>query len=183
MQEQTCAAKRPTPANWLMFVLPSLMGVFLFMAPINYQDTLTIPIAVLAKSVQALFEGMLTTIVTVLISLTAAATIATKLFKPQPILKSHFFSGLLNPTLPWFIVQQLGAVFVLMTYFGVGPAMIRDGATGGLVLNDLLPVLFSVFLFAGLLLPLLLNFGCWSLWVRCLPASCVRCLTCQAARR
>ncbi|MGR5154916.1 nucleoside recognition domain-containing protein, partial [Photobacterium swingsii] len=53
----------------------------------------------------------------------------------------------------------LGGAFVLMTYFGFGPAMISDGATGGLVLNDLLPVLFSVFIFAGLLLPLLLNFG------------------------
>ena len=159
MQEQTLAVKRPTPANWLMFVLPSLLGVFLFMAPINYQDSLTIPIAILAKSVQALFEGSLTTMVTGMISLTAAATIVTKIVKPQAILKSHFFSGLLNPSLPWFIVQQLGALFVLLTYFGVGPEMIRDGATGGLVLNDLLPVLFSVFLFAGLLLPLLLNFG------------------------
>ncbi|MGL5586941.1 MAG: YjiH family protein, partial [Aeromonas veronii] len=37
--------------------------------------------------------------------------------------------------------------------------VLYSGATGGLVLNDLLPVLFSVFIFAGLLLPLLLDFG------------------------
>lgn len=158
MQDQVI----PPPAKkapWLMFLLPSLLGVFIFMAPISFQGTITIPIAVLAKSVQALFDGMLTTVVTFLISITALAAIATKLFKPKAILNNGFVNGLLNPSLPWFIVQQLGAIFVLMTYFGVGPAMIRDGATGGLVLNDLLPVLFSVFLFAGLLLPLLLNFG------------------------
>ncbi|MGF1727453.1 YjiH family protein [Photobacterium nomapromontoriensis] len=158
MQDQVI----PPPAKkspWLMFLVPSLLGVFIFMAPISFQGTITIPIAVLAKFVQALFDGMLTTVVTFLISITALAAIATKLFKPQAVLNNSFVSGLLNPSLPWFIVQQLGAVFVLMTYFGIGPEMIRDGATGGLVLNDLLPVLFSVFLFAGLLLPLLLNFG------------------------
>lgn len=144
---------------WLMFILPSLLGVFLFMAPISYQDSLTIPIAILAKSVQAIFGDMLPAMVTFVIALTAIASIATKLLKPEAVLKSSFLSGLLNPSLPWFVVQQLGAIFVIMTYFGVGPEMIHHGDTGGLVLNDLLPVLFSVFLFAGLLLPLLLNFG------------------------
>ncbi|MGR5147611.1 YjiH family protein [Photobacterium kasasachensis] len=159
MQDQAIATSSRNKATWLMFLLPSLLGVFLFMAPIEYQDTLTIPIAVLAKSVQTLFDGMLTAIVTFVISLTAGAAILTKLFKPRAITENSFLSGLLNPTLPWFVVQQMGAVFVLMTFFGIGPEMIHDGATGGLVLNDLLPVLFSVFLFAGLLLPLLLNFG------------------------
>jgi len=149
MQEQTINLKNPTTANWLMFLIPSLLGVFLFMAPINYQDSITIPIAVLAKSVQALFEGMLTTVVTVSITATALATIATKIVKPRSILDNSFLSGLLNPSLAWFVVQQLGAIFVVMTYFEVGPAMIYDGATGGLVLHDLLPVLFSVFIFAA----------------------------------
>lgn len=41
----------------------------------------------------------------------------------------------------------------------MGPEIIWNGNTGGLVLNDLLPSLFVTFFFAGLLLPLLLNFG------------------------
>jgi nucleoside recognition membrane protein YjiH len=49
--------------------------------------------------------------------------------------------------------------FVLLTYFQVGPHAITSENTGLLVLKDLLPVLFSVFILAGLLLPLLLNFG------------------------
>ncbi|MGR5066211.1 YjiH family protein [Photobacterium sp. DNB22_13_2] len=158
MQDQVIS-QSGKKSPWLMFVLPSLLGVFLFMAPISYQDSLTIPIAILAKSVQAVFGDMLPAMVTFVIALTAIASIATKLLKPKAILNSGFFSGLLNPSLPWFVVQQLGAIFVIMTFFGIGPEMIHHGDTGGLVLNDLLPVLFSVFLFAGLLLPLLLNFG------------------------
>ncbi|PSW11735.1 hypothetical protein C9J01_14515 [Photobacterium rosenbergii] len=158
MQDQVIS-QNGKKSPWLMFLLPSLLGVFLFMAPISYQDSLTIPIAILAKSVQALFDGMLPAMVTFVIALTGVASIATKLLKPKAVLESGFLSGLLNPSLPWFVVQQLGAIFVVMTYFGIGPEMIHHGDTGGLVLNDLLPVLFSVFLFAGLLLPLLLNFG------------------------
>lgn len=46
-----------------------------------------------------------------------------------------------------------------MTFFQVGPKAIWEENTGGLVLTGLLPTLFAVFIFAGLLLPLLLNFG------------------------
>ncbi len=43
--------------------------------------------------------------------------------------------------------------------FQIGPKAIWSENTGGMILSDLLPILFSVFLFAGLFLPLLLNFG------------------------
>tara|TARA_B100001059_G_scaffold223476_1_gene248493 strand:+ start:161 stop:1189 length:1029 start_codon:yes stop_codon:yes gene_type:complete len=46
-----------------------------------------------------------------------------------------------------------------MAFFQIGPEFIWEENTGGLVLEGLLPTLFSVFIFAGLLLPLLLNFG------------------------
>ena len=38
----------------LKFIVPSLVGVFLFMLPIKTEDGLTIPIAILADSVQTL---------------------------------------------------------------------------------------------------------------------------------
>ncbi|HIF9446603.1 TPA: YjiH family protein [Photobacterium damselae] len=159
MQEHVAKPPAKSKSNWMMFLLPSLIGVFLFMAPISYDGNITIPIAVLAKTVQQLFEGSLVDIVTFVISFTAVMSIITKTIKPSFITRNAFLNGLFNPSMAWFIVQLLGGAFVLMTYFGFGPAMISDGATGGLVLNDLLPVLFSVFIFAGLLLPLLLNFG------------------------
>ncbi|WP_434138418.1 YjiH family protein [Photobacterium leiognathi] len=160
MQEQAAAPPPKSPINnWLMFLIPSLIGVFLFMAPINFNGDITIPIAVLAKTIQAQFENSLTSTVTGVISFTAIMSIITKVFKPGFVTRNGFLNGLLNPSPMWFIVQQLGAIFAVMAYFNVGPEMFRTDATGGLVLNDLLPVLFSVFIFAGLLLPLLLNFG------------------------
>lgn len=78
-----------------------------------------------------------------------------------------FFGSLFRVNLFWTIVRVLAMVFVLFTYFNVGWEAVYSGATGSMILNDLLVFLIAVFLVAGLLLPLLLNFGLSSLSVHC----------------
>src|SRR5699024_4173843 len=48
--------------------------------------------------------------------------------------------------------------------FEIGPEAIWGDSTGGQLLNGLLHSLFSIFLFAGLFLPLLMNFGLMELF-------------------
>ncbi|GGJ02904.1 membrane protein [Shewanella hanedai] len=143
----------------LTFIIPSLIGLLLFMTPISYQDAITIPIAIVSKGLQAFFGDALTAIVTGVVCFTAIASIITKLLKPAFITQHSFLNSLLNVTPMWLIIRTFGAVFIVLTFAQVGPAAINSGDTGALVLNDLLPVLFCVFIFAGMLLPLLLNFG------------------------
>ena len=59
----------------------------------------------------------------------------------------------------WFIVRMIGFIFANMLYFGFGPQLIIGELTGSVVMNDLLPILVCVFLLAGVLLALLLNYG------------------------
>jgi nucleoside recognition membrane protein YjiH len=143
----------------ITFILPSFIGLMLFMLPISYNDAITIPIAVLAKMLQALLADKLTLIVTIIIVFMAFATVLARLIKPKFVTQSTFFTNLLLIPALWVLMRILGAVFVVMTYLQMGPEIIYSSATGALVLNDLLPVLFSVFLLAGILLPLLVNFG------------------------
>ena len=143
----------------LTFIIPSLIGLLLFMTPINYNAAITIPIAIVSKGLQSLLGDTITAIVTAIIAITTTASVITKLFKPAMIINHAFFNSLLNVTPAWLVVRILGAIFVVMTFFGVGPEAITSGDTGALILNDLLPSLFSVFIFAGMLLPLLMNFG------------------------
>lgn len=151
--------------NFLMFLLPSLLGLFLFMTPVEYKDTLSIPVAVLAKILQAVIGEYLPLIVTLVIATTGVMSLITKVIKPDVICKNSFLNQLFDVSVLWLVVRLLGAIFCVMTYLGVGSevnpiaGMITSGDTGALILNDLLPVLLSVFLFAGLFLPLLLNFG------------------------
>ncbi|WP_064092005.1 YjiH family protein [Rossellomorea aquimaris] len=152
---------RFTLVSHLRFIIPSLLGIFLFMVPIQTKDGITIPIAILSGWLQNWMGSYVPAIMTGLILLTVIGTIVTKLIGPSIISKSPFFSNLFDVRPVWVAVRVLGAVFAVMTLFKLGPEWVWSDATGGLLLNPdgLLTILFSVFLFAGLFLPLLLNFG------------------------
>ncbi|MCL4107433.1 UNVERIFIED_CONTAM: hypothetical protein GTU68_011428 [Idotea baltica] len=129
------------------------------MAPISYQGDLTIPVAILAKSIQAVFGEYLVSIITAIVAFMSVASVLSTIFKPTFITSSSFLNGLFNPSPLWLLVRLIGGAAAFMAFFQVGPEFIWEENTGGLVLEGLLPTLFSVFIFAGLLLPLLLNFG------------------------
>ena len=152
---------RFTLTSHLRFIIPSLLGVFLFMIPIPGKDGITIPIAVLSGLLQDWIGSYVPAIMTGLIILTVIGTVITKLAHPDFIVKSPFFSSLFDVRPVWAVVRVVGAIFAVMTLFKLGPEWVWSDATGGLLLNadGLLTILFSVFLFAGLFLPLLLNFG------------------------
>jgi nucleoside recognition membrane protein YjiH len=148
-----------TLATILTFMIPSLIGLLLFMTPIKYDDALTIPIAIISKGLQHLIGDSITLVVTIIVLITASLTLLCKLFNPRILQQSAFIYGLLNVSKMWVFIRVLGAIFITATYWQLGSEMIYSGNTGALVLNDLLPVLLCVFFFAGMLLPLLLNFG------------------------
>ncbi|MEC1720628.1 YjiH family protein [Schinkia azotoformans] len=135
------------------------MGIFLFIIPIRYNGEMTIPIAILSGSIQSLLGTYLPVIMMVIIELTSIGTIIAKLFKPTFLARHPFFKNLFDVPVVWAITRVMGGIFAFLVYFQMGPQFIWSENTGGLLLNDLLPILFSVFLFAGLFLPLLLDFG------------------------
>ncbi|MFA0112400.1 YjiH family protein [Vibrio sp. 10N.261.46.E11] len=153
------AQPEKSKGSFWVFLIPSMIGLFLFMAPISYQGDLTIPVAILAKSIQAVFGESLVAIITAIVAFMSVASVLSTIFKPTFITSNSFLNGLFNPSPLWLLVRIIGGAAAFMAFFQVGPEFIWEENTGGLVLEGLLPTLFSVFIFAGLLLPLLLNFG------------------------
>ena len=145
--------------NNLKFILPSLLGIILFMIPIKYNDQITIPVAIFSNALVNFLGSSLIYIITFILVISAVISIITKIFKPKFILQNSFLKTLFNVGPLWLLARVFGAIFSLLTLFGIGSEFIIGDSTGAFVLNDLLTVLFSIFLFAGLLLPLLLNFG------------------------
>jgi len=143
----------------IKFLIFSSLGIFLFMIPITKGEEVVIPVATLSTYVQEALGQSLPYIITTIIVVTAFFTIVTKALKPKFIVKNNFLNSLLNVNNIWFIIRVLGGIFIICTMFQIGPKAIWSENTGGMILSDLLPILFSVFLFAGLFLPLLLNFG------------------------
>lgn len=156
------AISRTSPDFWrtlFAFTVPSLIGVFLFMTPVPVGDVVTIPIAVMAKNVQQFVAPFIHPLIVAIVCITGLMSLAVSVFNVKPFRHVHIIQHLFKVSPIWLVTRLAGMVFILMTYFKVGPHAIHSDNTGTLVLHDLLPVLFSVFILAGLLLPLLLNFG------------------------
>ncbi len=143
----------------LKFLIPSLIGISLFMIPFKIENQVTIPIAFLAKFIEGNFTDFLKLMALILISLSVIGSVIIKIFKPKFLVENEYLNNLFNVSPLWFIARILGMIFIICAYFNIGPEFIWSENTGGLVLNDLLPILIAVFLFAGFLLPLLLDFG------------------------
>lgn len=153
-----------TTKDYLRFIIPSIIGIFLFMMPLPSEDAVTIPIAILSDWLQGLIGGAIPAIMTFIIVITAVLSLIARAGKPDFITNNDFRNTLFNVTWFWVIVRILAAVFALITFFQIGGSsteLIWSEYTGGLLLGEggLITLLFSLFLFAGLFLPLLLNFG------------------------
>lgn len=158
-QRQLLLSQKFGIADYLQFIIPSFIGVLLFVIPFPYEEGVTIPVAILAGWIQNLLAGSIPYIMTALITLTGIISLLTSLTKPSIIMNSTFLAKLFYVTPVWLLARILGTIFSIMVLFKLGPEAIWSENTGGLLLFDLIPVLFSVFLFAGLFLPLLLDFG------------------------
>ncbi|MBM7648293.1 nucleoside recognition membrane protein YjiH [Bacillus ectoiniformans] len=153
------SANKFSLSSILLFIIPSLIGLAFFMVPLPTEDGVTIPIALLSDSLQGWIGDYIPAIMTYLIIAAALGTVIVKLFRPAFVRKSAFLATLFDISTVWAVIRVIGAIFAFMALYQVGPEIIHSDVTGGLLLNDLLAILFSTFLFAGLLLPLLLNFG------------------------
>lgn len=148
------------------FLIPSIIGILLFMVPIKVEGSWTIAVKVLADRIGSLLGGFLPLLCVIIVTISAVMTlvglIRPGIYMKRPLLESAFAA---SPV--WTIVRVLGAVVIWIVYLGLGTGegetgllhMISDPDSGSFVLNDLMTVLVIIFAIAGLLLPLLLDFG------------------------
>lgn len=145
--------------NFYKFLIPSLIGIILFVLPIKQDGQFTIPIAVMAHGLLDLIGDHSLLLIWILVSLSFILTAIHKLFPVPFIKKSEKLNGLFDVSWFWFSVRLIGFVFVNMLFFDFGPELIIGEVTGAVVALSLMPILVCVFFLAGLLLALLLNYG------------------------
>lgn len=145
--------------QFLIFLIPSLLGVLLFLTPIVYEEKVTIGLGVMADALKAAVNDHLPAIATALLILSAMLGVLGSLLKPRWLSERRPLHDLfvLHPL--WLGLRVLGALFAAMTFWQFGPEWIWSANTGGVVLKDLAPVLITFFLVAGLILPLLTDYG------------------------
>lgn len=147
-------------SNWLYFIIPSILGAFLFMTPLKTEEGWKVPIAMLASWLDGIVVDLIEPFALLIFAVAAIGSLI-KLFTPEPAQRT-FSDQLFRVHWFWTITRVLAFVFAAMVYFGFGPEMITSGDTGGLLFaggGGLVTFLFVIFLFAGIVLPLLTDFG------------------------
>lgn len=149
------------------FLIPSIIGVILFMIPVKYDGSWTIFVKILADKIGGALGNYLPILCVIIVTVSAVMSVLA-LAKPKFITESKLLSEAFVATPVWVVIRVIGCVFIWLTYCKVGKEGTvlsyltegnKDGGAGGFVLAALLTVLVIIFAIAGLLLPLLLDFG------------------------
>lgn len=164
MKEPVLGNTPPAPkgkewsASYKKFIICSTIGVLIFLCPFNIDGKTTILLGVITDMLQNFVGDTSKIIALAIVSLSFIGALIVKLFKlnlnNKPALKRLF-----QVTWFWFFIRLVGAVFIWMIYLQKGPNFIIHKYTGGVIFNDLIPILLPLFFVAVLTLPLLTDYG------------------------
>lgn len=138
------------------FLFYSILGIVAFLAPFNIGGESSILMGHI-KSI--IIDGYIEQIRGLVVIVSCVTIFGTILGFIKRDFKNKFFQefflcGPING-----IARILGGIFFLMVHYKIGPAIILDPNTGGMMANDLLPSLMVTFCVGVLLMPLLTAFG------------------------
>ncbi|RST74111.1 YjiH family protein [Siminovitchia acidinfaciens] len=159
IKNKTVSLRSYSIVHYLKFIIPSLIGIYLFMVPVKTEDGITIPVAFLAGAINDFLVDYVPVAATWLMMISVLVSIVARISKPNFIMGNSFLRTVFYASNGWLTLRILGSVFAFMSVYKVGPEWIRSENTGGLLAYDLIPILVTTFLLAGFFLPLLLNFG------------------------
>ena len=102
----------------LKFIIPSVIGILIFMIPVKYQGDWTICVKIVAdiigNALASVLPGLCVAIITVSAVLSAASLAKPKFMTSHPLIWDTF-----STTPVWVIVRVVGAVFLWLTFLGV----------------------------------------------------------------
>jgi nucleoside recognition membrane protein YjiH len=149
----------PTGGSTLWkFALPSVVGAFVFLFPVEKDGVFTIPMAVMSDWLTALLSGLMPYIVLAIIAVSAVLSVWMSTRKASETASSEFRQIFAVNRL-WLAIRVAGLVMAAMIVFQVGPEYVWSPLTGRIVLFDLATVIVTIFVFAAFLMPLLTDYG------------------------
>ena len=162
MENTNLSTQKIFNKNILKFLLPSLLGLILFVIPLPYGDMINleglssynIGIGFLAELIKILFANYLPYFAMTIITISAVLSAISHFIN----IKNNFLRDLLKVSPFWLVFRILGSIFIIMTVFNIGPEFIIAEETGQTMLG-LLPSLVAIFFVSGFLLPLIVDFG------------------------
>lgn len=145
-------------SNKLRFFIFSAIGFLLFLIPIPYEDSLTIPVGIIIDFVKSIIHEYTLLPLVLLVSINALGTLITKIFKPKFVMANNWLKLNFDVSSLYVVSRVIGMAVALMFYFQVGPEFVISDITAK-VMIDLMRDLISVLIVISFLMPLLTEFG------------------------
>lgn len=142
----------------LRFLIPSSVGVFLFIFPIIYKGSMTTPIGIISEWLAAAIKPVAPAIIVSVIVISAIVSAITTLLKPKIILENRLLSKLFVTSNFYLVFRIIGAVIAVLVYTETGFEFIYSPDTGGTMMS-LLATLIAWFFAASYLITLLMDYG------------------------
>lgn len=149
---------KPTLREFARFLIPSCLGLFIFLCPVRYHNAWNIPLGVASEFLADLIKPFASGLVTAVVVIAAVMPLLSRIYPDSRITRSRFYVDNFQVSNYYFIVRAAGAIAVICSYFHIGPEFIYGDQTGGQMLS-LLGTLIAWFLVASFLIPLLMNYG------------------------
>ena len=108
------------------FLIPSLIGILLFMIPIRYNDNWTIVVKILADIIGAALGDYLPLLCVAIVTVSAVRGV-TSLKRPSFITTYPIIDKTFSATPVWAIIRVIGAIFIWLTYLKIDAG---EDATG-----------------------------------------------------
>lgn len=142
----------------MKFLVPSAIGVFLFLFPIIYKGVMTTPIGIISEWLAGIIKPVAPALIVFVIVISAIVSTITTLAKPRKILENSLLSKLFVTSNFYLVFRIIGAVIAVLVYTKTGSEFIYSPDTGGTMMS-LLATLIAWFFAASYLITLLMDYG------------------------
>ena len=148
-----------TTRSFLKFLLPSLVGVAIFLVPVTYDGKTSIGMGFILDWFRLPFRGFELELIVALITLSAIGSGYCQLRKPDWTESHPTLHGMFQVTTPWLLLRTLAAVMGISVYTGVGPEALLAADTGPMLFPLIGSAVFFALFVSYFLMPFLTDFG------------------------
>lgn len=140
--------KKYSVSTYIYFIIPSLIGIFLFMTPVLTDEGWKVPIAILANILAGVVAPVISYFTIIMFAISAFGALIAKWIPRKNMKEPSILDTLFYVNWFWTITRFLGLTFASMVVFQFGPSAINNENTGGLLMDPnggLVTFLFTIF--------------------------------------
>lgn len=145
-------------SNISKFAILSFIGVFLFLIPIKYKESFTIPVGILIEWIKSYIHNFTIYVILTFVTINSVLSLINYIFKPKFLTNYKWLNKKITTTPFYLLSRLLGTIITWMVYLQIGPEQIISPETGGTMV-ELTMSLVSVLIVISYAMPLITDFG------------------------